>query len=396
MIYFSLFFFLLSLFLLFLSYFVVFFNKTKKKDKNLEHEYCILIPARNESEVIEELLISILNQTEKISPKDVYVIVEDPNDLTVLIVKKYQMNLLFRKDLTKRRKGYALDDIIKEILQKKKKYSAYFIFDADNVLDKNYIKEMKKTILEGYDIGVGYRNVKNGNTYVSLASALTFTMINTLSNTRKTKYSNTITISGTGYYIKGDLIEKWGGFPFTSLTEDYELTLYATLNNLTTFYNTKAIFYDEQPESYSVSLTQRSRWIKGYFEARKKYIKKIRKSICLDDFNFASKVTCFIGVRPYIYLILSILFFLVACYFHFPLKTFLLLFFFTIFLLYFFLVVISFYMVKKEENQLKIGVSKGILALYYPIFLFGFLVAFLISLFNKNLTWKEIKHTKRM
>ena len=48
-------------------------------------------------------------------------------------------------------------------------------------------------------------------------------------------------------------MEDWQGFPFNTLTEDYELTLYSTLNNLTTTYNEKAIFYDEQPDSFKVS-----------------------------------------------------------------------------------------------------------------------------------------------
>ena len=40
----------------------------KEKSK---HNYAILIPARNESVVIERLLISIENQTKKINPEDV-------------------------------------------------------------------------------------------------------------------------------------------------------------------------------------------------------------------------------------------------------------------------------------------------------------------------------------
>lgn len=90
------------------------------------------------------------------------------------------MNIIYRKDLTKKRKGYALDDAIKEILSKNKKYDAYFIFDADNILDKNYIKEMINSIEEGYDIGISYRNTKNSSTLVAASSALTFSMINTL------------------------------------------------------------------------------------------------------------------------------------------------------------------------------------------------------------------------
>ena len=300
-----------SLVMLVYSYFIMIKNsnypiKNKKTDK-----YCILIPARNESKVIEDLLISIENQTFKINPNDVYVIVENKEDKTVEITNKHKMNIIYRKDLTKKRKGYALDDAIKEILKQNKKYEAYFIFDADNILDKEYIKEMTKSIKEGYDIGISYRNTKNGDNLVSGASALTFSMINTIGNTLKNKYTNNLTISGTGYYIRGYLIEKWKGFPFNSLTEDYELTLYSTLNNLTTTYNEEAIFYDEQPEDFKVSIIQRTRWVKGYFEARKKYIKKIRKSLNKNDINYGSKVNAIIGVRPYIYLIIGIILFLI-------------------------------------------------------------------------------------
>ena len=150
-----------SLFLLVYSFFVMTRNNNSpKKSDTVTNKYCILIPARNESQVIEQLLISIEKQTKKINSKDVYIIVESKEDPTVEIVKKHNMNIVYRKDLTKKRKGYALDDAIKEILSKNKKYDAYFIFDADNILDKNYIKEMINSIEEGYDINFGARPLK--------------------------------------------------------------------------------------------------------------------------------------------------------------------------------------------------------------------------------------------
>ena len=302
-----------SLFLLVYSFFVMTRNNNSpKKSDTVTNKYCILIPARNESQVIEQLLISIEKQTKKINSKDVYIIVESKEDPTVEIVKKHNMNIIYRKDLTKKRKGYALDDAIKEILSKNKKYDAYFIFDADNILDKNYIKEMINSIEEGYDIGISYRNTKNSSTLVAASSALTFSMINTIGNQLKSKYTNNLTISGTGYYIKGSLVEDWQGFPFNTLTEDYELTLYSTLNNLTTTYNEKAIFYDEQPDSFKVSMKQRTRWVKGYFEARKIYIKEIRRSLDYKDKNYGSKISTVIGVQPLIYLLIGVLLLIVS------------------------------------------------------------------------------------
>ena len=90
-------------------------NNSPKESDTVTNKYCILIPARNESQVIEQLLISIEKQTKKINSKDVYIIVESKEDPTVEIVKKHNMNIIYRKDLTKKRKGYALDDAITEI-----------------------------------------------------------------------------------------------------------------------------------------------------------------------------------------------------------------------------------------------------------------------------------------
>ena len=304
--------FIISAFILLIySYLVMPRCYLKPKKYNNKKRYCILIPARYESKVINNLLLSITKQTTKINPKDIYIIVESIKDKTVDIAKQYNMNIILRENLSQKRKGYALNDAVTYILKKQIHYDAYFIFDADNILDKDFIKNMEKSINEGYDIAIGYRDTKNSNTLVSASSALTFSMINTMLNERKNKYHNNLTISGTGYYIKGSIVEDWNSFPFHSLTEDYELTLYAILNNLTTTYNKKAIFYDEQPDNFNISLKQRTRWVKGYFEARKKYINKISKSEIKNDPNFASKVNAFLGVTPYIYIIIGLLIILV-------------------------------------------------------------------------------------
>lgn len=364
-------------------------NYPQKEKKG--HNYAILIPARNESLVIEKLLISIENQTKKIKPEDVYVIVETKKDKTVSIVEKHKMTIVYRKNLNKKRKGFALDDAIKEILKSNKKYDAYFIFDADNILDKNYIKEMTKSFDEGYDIGIGYRNTKNSKNLVSAASALTFSMINTIGNKRKSKYTNNLIISGTGYYIKGTIIESWKGFPFNSLTEDYELSLYSILNNLTTTYNDSAIYYDEQPESFDVTITQRSRWVKGYFDARRNYIHKIRKSISKKDKNYASKITALIGVNPLITLIIGDLLLLIDSTT--SLKRFIICFIIIILLVYLCLMLFTYIIIRNEENKLDIKVSKILLIFYNPFYLLSYIYCLYIAVTKKDLGWQEIKHT---
>lgn len=388
--------FIISAFILLIySYLVMPRCYLKPKKYNNKKRYCILIPARYESKVINNLLLSITKQTTKINPKDIYIIVESIKDKTVDIAKQYNMNIILRENLSLKRKGYALNDAVTYILKKQIHYDAYFIFDADNILDKDFIKNMEKSINEGYDIGIGYRNTKNSNTLVSASSALTFSMINTMLNERKNKYHNNLTISGTGYYIKGSIIEEWNSFPFHSLTEDYELTLYAILNNLTTTYNKKAIFYDEQPDNFNVSLKQRTRWVKGYFEVRKKYINKISKSETKNDPNFASKVNAFLGVTPYIYIIIGLLIILFNILITKGITTFLC--YLTIFLLliYTVLVLFTIIMLKKEKNSLNISKSMKIKVIFYnPIFMFSYIICLLRTIFIKDIKWDKIDHNK--
>ena len=300
------------------------------------------------------------------------------------------MNIVFRHDLSKKRKGYALDDAIKEILEQKKHYDAYFIFDADNVLDKDYIKNMEEAYEDGYDIGIGYRNTKNGNdSVIAAASSLTFSMINTLGNEHKTKCNNTLTISGTGFYIKGDIVEKLSGYPFNSLTEDYELTLYATLNDLTTTYVKNAIFFDEQPVKYNITINQRTRWIKGFFEARKKYIPLLLKKEI--NKNFSSSFHQIMGVTPYILLIIGLLGILLINYFNVKNTIILILF------VYLIMVLITSIMVLKENTYLNINNKMKIkVILYNPIFLTTYIICLFKAILNKDVKWLKIEHSKSL
>ena len=375
---------------LLIDYILSYFNSNVPEERNNKGKFAILIPARDESRVIEELLNSILNQTRKIDSDDVYVIVEEESDKTVELVKNKNMNIVFRHDLSKKRKGYALDDAIKEILEQKKHYDAYFIFDADNVLDKDYIKNMEKAYESGYDIGIGYRNTKNGNdSVIAAASSLTFSMINTLGNEHKTKCNNTLTISGTGFYIKGDIVEKLSGYPFNSLTEDYELTLYATLNDLTTTYVKNAIFFDEQPVKYNITINQRTRWIKGFFEARKKYIPLLLKKEI--NKNFSSSFHQIMGVTPYILLIIGLLGILLINYFNVKNTIILILF------VYLIMVLITSIMVLKENTYLNINNKMKIkVILYNPIFITTYIICLFKAILNKDVKWLKIEHSKSL
>lgn len=380
--------------LLIYSFIILKTNHNYPMKKDYLNKFCILIPARDESFVIENLLKSIQNQSIKISSQDVYIIVEDEKDKTVTIADQYGMNIFIRKNLDLKAKGYALDEAIQSILKNKKKYDAYFIFDADNILDPNYLKEMMTSYHQGYDIGISYRNSKNGNqNVVAACSSLTFSMINTIGNSFK-KGGN-VTISGTGFYIKGTIIEQLNGFPFHTLTEDYEFTLYSILNNLTSTYNKNAIFYDEQPLTLKKSNMQRTRWIRGYIDARRKYVSAIKKSLKDRTFNQGSKISTIIGVWPYIFIMIGVLLFFVTYILsmiitqHFSIFVIIFFFLFVCFVLFIF----TFIMLIKEKNM-NLNLKMKIKSLFFnPLFLVTYIPCAIKAIVCKNIEWKKIEHT---
>lgn len=373
---------ILGLILLISKFLVRFYKGVLPQKQKETNNFSILIPARNESNVIEDLLISIKNQSEKINFENVYIIIENKSDKTIKIAKKYNANIIIREKLNLKRKGYALMEAIEKITEEKI-YDAYFMFDADNILDKDYLKEMKKTYLEGYSIGIGKRKIKNKTNSIAISSQLIFTLINDLSNKNRNKYNVNANASGTGFYISGKVINKLKTYPFHSLTEDYEISLYAVINNLTTKYNEKAIYYDEQPTDYKTYFNQRTRWVKGYFETRKIYTKDLIKKLKLDNKNYKSVYTSLIGVYDLILILIGLL---IKCY-KYPLEI--------ILAVYTALIIFTILLLYKENININKTLYLKVL-LINPLLLLTYIPCLIKSIFKKDIEWTVIQHKEKL
>lgn len=377
-------------------------NNQLKKETDIKElpEIAVFIPARNESKVIEELLVSIENQTYKIPSKNIYIIVENQKDNTVLIAKKHHMNCFVRQHLEGKTKGYALQEIVEHLNKQKKFYDLYFIFDADNILDAHFIEYMLEDYQKGYAVSTGYRALKNKEHFFPVSAGLTFLMINELRNRNSLKYQGNLILSGTGYYIHGKYIKEWGTFPFHSLTEDYESSLYYTLHGISTHYQKKAKFYDEQPTSYRQSVNQRSRWIKGYLTNWLHYRPLMKEKLKKNPGNSGSLNEMITGITPALFLVIGLLLYLINSLwnigFHLSLNT---LFYLSTFMLIVYLVLvlltgILLWMVVKEM-ELSYKVILGVL-FYHPIFLVSYLHCFVVALTKKDLSWATIEHKVSM
>lgn len=263
---------LLLLIFIFFSYYIKFFKASSKKDRTLadakvNYNFAILIPARNESKVISNILESLKNQSYDKSNYKVFVITEKEDDKSNPIALSYGFNYIVRQDIeNKRTKGFALKEGYDYLIKNKVDFDAIVILDADNIVDSKYLEELNKLKNEGHQVGVGKRYSTNTNSsIISASSGLLFSFQANFVNKARTELFKKFAINGTGYYVDKKLIEDAGGWIFLGLTEDVELTRYCYYHGVNMGYNPNAIFYDEQPLDYKTMHKQHVRWIWGYF-----------------------------------------------------------------------------------------------------------------------------------
>ena len=245
----------------------LFFTRKFKKAKT-EHKYGICIAARNEEKVIGNLIDSINNQD---YPKDkytIFVVADNCDDNTAKVAKEKGAIVYERNDLKHRTKGYALQFLFKNIEKdyKTDSFEGYFIFDADNLLKKNYISKMNNAFDAGCKIITSYRNSKNfDENWIASSYALHWIRSIRINHRARSVLRLATNIQGTGFLFSNEIVKN--GWKYTSLTEDRALTADAVAQGYQITYQDEAMFYDEQPTSIKVAFRQRIRWAKGHLQA---------------------------------------------------------------------------------------------------------------------------------
>ena len=250
-------------------YFVIgmFFTRKFKPAKK-KHKYGIVIAARNEKYVIGNLLDSINKQD---YPKDlltVFVVADNCTDDTAKIARSKGAICYERNDPNHRTKGYALEFLFNKIEEDygRDKFEGYFVFDADNLLKKNYISKMNDAFDSGVKIITSYRNTKNfDENWIASTYALHWIRSIRTNHRARSVLHLATNIQGTGFLFANEIVSN--GWHYTSLTEDRALTADAVAQGYEITYQDEAEFFDEQPVNLKVALRQRLRWSKGHLQA---------------------------------------------------------------------------------------------------------------------------------
>lgn len=356
-------------------------------------KFAILIAARNEAKVIGDLIKSLKEQNYPKELFDIYSLVNNCTDNTLEVAKKAGSKIL-NVTVPCKSKGDVLKFTFEKL--KNKKYDAYIVFDADNVVHPEFLKLMNNAYLSGYKVAQGRKDTKNiSDNWLSSSYALFHFIQNFFFNKARMNIGAASAINGTGFMVAKSIMDE--GFYPKTITEDIELSIQCVLKGIDIAYIEDAITYDEQPTKFNESWNQRSRWSKGIIECNRLYRKELLKTwlktknfSCLDKFMFS--------IAPYIQTLSVILTLMLASFYALDIEL------NDAFSYFYSLGFTCFaigYLVDVIINMaMMLFYKRDLYDNLHGIFLFMFFMASWIPiniqcLFKKELTWVQIEHNRK-
>jgi cellulose synthase/poly-beta-1,6-N-acetylglucosamine synthase-like glycosyltransferase len=365
------------------------------------HKYAIVVPARNEEVVLPQLIDSIHHQNYPPELIDIFVVADSCTDNTASLARS-KGAIVYERSFDAKRvgKGFALEYVLKQILRNHadEKYDAYIVLDADNLLDPNYVAEMNRSFSQGERVLTSYRNSKNyGSNWISAGYSLWFLREARYLNHPRHQIGTSCAISGTGFLIHHEIVERMEGWDYFLLTEDIEFTIANVIEGERIGYCDGAILYDEQPVSFMQSWRQRLRWAKGYLQVFQKYGARLFKRL-FSTGNFACADMIMSTAPTVLFLMMCTIVNLIACGIGVLLEyRYVAMLFQSVWGLllnmYLSLFIIGVITTITEWNMIHTTAMKKILYTFsFPIFILTYLPISLAAVFMK-VEWKPIQHS---
>lgn len=380
--------------------FIPFLKKLPKHKESSLHKYAVIVCARNEETVISNLVDSIRAQDYPAELIDIVLVADNCTDKTAEVGRSLGIRVYERFDDTLKGKGYALNYVLHRLDEDlgEDYYDAFVVFDADNILTENFFTEINKTFSDGYEVVTTYRNSKNyGDSWLSAGSGMWFIRESKYLNGSRMRIGACPQVSGTGFLFSNEIKKENDGWPFHTLTEDYEFTCFSVIKGKKFGYCEEARFYDEQVSTFGQAWNQRMRWCKGGLQSFAKFWRGLLKGIFsrnfIPSYDMAMSIApayviSMIGVVFQVIMIIVLLaegngiwnsIFPAIC---------------LIIGAYLLVLTQSVMTTITEWKHIKATTAKKILYIFtFPFYLMTFIPIAFVATFKRNVEWKPIHHS---
>lgn len=289
---------LVALFTIHFAFFAIvgLFAKKKFPKAKVQHKYGIIIPARNEEAVVGNLIKSVYKNKYPQDKLHVFVIAHNCTDKTAQIARELGATVYEYNNPDERTMGYAFRYLFDQIRKDYgvQNYDGFFLFNADNILSADYFEKMNDAFdaTGGQSVITSFRNSKNfGTNMISGMYGLYFMSGCRLESRGRTALGCSTRVQGCGYVVNSKIVEN--GWPYVTLTEDWEFTADQVINNTKIQFCDDAVFYDEQPTTFKIMWRQRVRWSRGHLLVLATRFKDLIKSFFSPKYSHRNKVSLY-------------------------------------------------------------------------------------------------------
>lgn len=236
--------------------------------------FAAVIPAHNEANVLPSLLSSIREADYPQELITIFVVADGCSDNTAHIAK--QMGAVVLEKSAASSKGDALRCAF-DYLQGCE-FDCVAVFDADNIVDKGFFREMNEHFSLGEKAVQGYIDSKNPNaSWVANAHSIWYWLTNRLMQAGRSSLNLGCRIGGTGFVLTKETLcsVPW---ETETIAEDAEYTCSLALYGIKVSYAKQAVVFDEKPVGFAQSVLQRKRWMQGIRDVQGEYTPKLIRS----------------------------------------------------------------------------------------------------------------------
>jgi cellulose synthase/poly-beta-1,6-N-acetylglucosamine synthase-like glycosyltransferase len=245
----------------------LFYKSLRAPESRRLRKVAVLIPAYKEDQVIPGVAAQALEQNYPADYFDVVVIADSLKPSTLQKLKALPIKVV-EVSFEKSTKVKALNRAMQVIGDD---YDCALILDADNTMERNFIRKMNNLFELGYVAIQAKRDPKNENTSMAFLDGLSETINNFIYRQGNISLGLSSSICGSGmvfdYKMYKDIMSNMdsiGGF-------DRELELQLLQQGIKVYFDKNIIVYDEKVANVRVFEHQRKRWISSHFFYLRKY-----------------------------------------------------------------------------------------------------------------------------
>lgn len=267
-----------ALFLGYLSFLALFGLRVREPEavtgEALPWRFNILIPAHNEEASINALIDSLQKLDYPSDQVRLMFVADHCSDSTVDIIRGRGIEVMDRQS-GPRGKQAALADGVHVLLPHMGRWDALAIFDADNIVDPQFLREAAKMLDAGHPVVQGNTGIHNREASVfTKLNHVNFSVTNRLKELARSQAGLTCRLRGHGMVFHADVVRglNWEA---SSLVEDAETLLELVLSEQRAVWAHNAHVDSVIPDTAQSATAQRKRWAGGKSELTKHAVRHL-------------------------------------------------------------------------------------------------------------------------